>query len=463
MAFRESAKAIQTLGTKPILGLPRLQLQCLSGPSTQQFRSIWISSTSPNPLKRRARSSHLGCINVAIRYQSSSVSPSSESQKLPPEQQASYDRLRPIIDTFEAPIDWAVAYGSGVMKQAQVKPGDPTPMTDLLISTPLAADFHDVNLRQNPGHYPLYARLMGGAGIGWAQEKFGAGIWYVTMVEVNGISVKYGVISTSTLVSDLTNWDTLYISGRLHKPVLSLISPPTPSPPVSSSSAEPSLLPPLDEAIRSNHRSALALSLLLCPGQFTENYLWEKIAGLSYSGDPRMSVPGAENPEKVKNIVRGPGTREGFREMYKPYFDEMGVRAVGGDEKAGSSGTWQDDGEGLLTQSTSPEHHAILFASLPINLRKAVSAHYQIPVDQLNTSTSTEADADKAMRKEAELWMQPIQGQDFRPIVAQELKKIIHSPALRQSIKGLFTAGPVKSFYYSLAKFRKWLKSRSKT
>lgn len=28
------------------------------------------------------------------------------------------ERLRPLIDTFEAPIDYAVAYGSGVIHQA---------------------------------------------------------------------------------------------------------------------------------------------------------------------------------------------------------------------------------------------------------------------------------------------------------------------------------------------------------
>lgn len=34
------------------------------------------------------------------------------------EQKAIYDRLRAVVDQFEAPIDLAVAYGSGVMVQA---------------------------------------------------------------------------------------------------------------------------------------------------------------------------------------------------------------------------------------------------------------------------------------------------------------------------------------------------------
>lgn len=43
-----------------------------------------------------------------------------------------------------------------------------------------------------------------------------------------------------------------------------------------------------------------------------------------------------------------------------------------------------------------------------------------------------------------------------------ELRGIIRRPALTQSMKGLFTAGFTKSFWYSLAKFNKWLKGRKK-
>lgn len=270
-----------------------------------------------------------------------------------------YDRLRPVISTFQAPIDWAAAYGSGVLPQASYKPpapGDAGPLTDLLISTPDAEAFHKINLEQNPRHYPVYARWMGGKGVGWVQEKWGAGVWYVTMVDINGVvgrlsvfftslsradgsggkkNVKYGVISTPTLEKDLKEWTTFYLSGRLHKPVLTLLPPP----------------PSLYSALSTNSHSALSLALLLLPPSFTEDALWEQIAGLSYSGDPRMSVPGAENPEKVRNIVRGEGARNGFREVYGGLLKGLGIRWEGGEKGGEETWEWKGNGEEVMVVS----------------------------------------------------------------------------------------------------------------
>jgi translocator assembly and maintenance protein 41 len=103
--------------------------------------------------------------------------------------------------------------------------------------------------------------------------------------------------------------------------------------------------PEIDQAQRTNLRAALSTALLQLPRQFTELQLWEQIAGISYSGDPRMSVPGAENPEKVKNIVRGPGNLAGFRDLYRPILEEMGgLQWVNG----GAITHWEGAGEGMV-------------------------------------------------------------------------------------------------------------------
>jgi translocator assembly and maintenance protein 41 len=60
-------------------------------------------------------------------------------------------------------------------------------MTDFLLSTPSLPEFHISNLRQNPSHYPLIARISGGERIAWLTDHWGAGVWYVTMANIGGL------------------------------------------------------------------------------------------------------------------------------------------------------------------------------------------------------------------------------------------------------------------------------------
>jgi translocator assembly and maintenance protein 41 len=155
--------------------------------------------------------------------------------------------------------------------------------------------------------------------------------------------VKYGIIQTKSLIHDLRTWETLYISGRLQKPHLPLLPPPISS---TSSIKEGGL----EEALQTNLRQSLSLALILLPDRFTEYQLWEKIAGISYAGDPRMSVPGAENPEKVRNIVRGEGALEGFRAMYGDLLEPT-VHWEGEGEKGGERISWKGQGEDMMVVS----------------------------------------------------------------------------------------------------------------
>lgn len=142
--------------------------------------------------------------------------------------------------------------------------------------------------------------------------------------------VKYGVISSGRLKWDLTEWETLYVAGRLHKPVSLVRTATAMQAPPNSTQVLPLIQPSsMVEPLERNTSAALRLSLLILPERFTEMQLYEQIAGISYSGDPRMAVPGAENPEKVRNIVRGPGAIEGFRQMYRPEMERLGVVTAG--------------------------------------------------------------------------------------------------------------------------------------
>lgn len=142
------------------------------------------------------------------------------------------------------------------------------------------------------------------------------------------------MISTGALFKDLANWETLYISGRLQKPHLPLLPFPALSPsPSPNSNPDQTILGEGVNPLEQNLKSALSLALICLPSHFTELELWEQIAGISYAGDPRMSVPGAENPEKVKNIVKGEGALEGFRAMYGGLLS--GMKEVRWDETSG--------------------------------------------------------------------------------------------------------------------------------
>lgn len=110
-------------------------------------------------------------------------------------------------------------------------------------------------------------------------------------------TIKYGVTTVDNLCSDLLSWNTLYLSGRMHKPIR-----------IIKDDARVKLTQQV------NLVSALRVALLTLPEQFEEQELFERMAGFSYGGDPRMSVPG-ENRAKVSNIVTAQSPQ--FRELYQ--------------------------------------------------------------------------------------------------------------------------------------------------
>ncbi len=235
-------------------------------------------------------------------------------------------------------------------RQARLTPrptasAQPRPLLDFLIATSHPSHFHSINLAANPSHYPLFARWLGSDAIARIQEHWGAGVWYASMVELEGHAIKYGVISTDALCADLLDWRTVYVAGRMHKPVRIVRQ-------------DPRVL----LANQVNLASVLRVALLSLPGRFTERELWEEVAGVSYRGDPRMSVPGGENPRKVQNIVRP--NIERFRALYGRLLGELGeIRAADpevatakeGDEQAWTRlGLGVEGGEGIVTVSAVP-------------------------------------------------------------------------------------------------------------
>ncbi|KAL0485696.1 phosphatidate cytidylyltransferase [Acrasis kona] len=224
-------------------------------------------------------------------------------------------------------VRWACAYGSAVFSQKGYKEEDrKKSMVDLIVAVDDPHTFHKKNLQQNPHHYATLMRNLGANSIVSLQNS-GAGIYYNTLVPIEDRNWKYGVISTERLVRDLQDWDTMYVAGRLHKPVYIIKD---------EKAYYPPNLPSIQEAINKNLNSAVIVALLLKAVESNDldtfsasgnprvdisiPELYECIAALSYRGDIRFHLR-AENKDKVKNIVKA--NEEGFNKLYEPAIKKL--------------------------------------------------------------------------------------------------------------------------------------------
>jgi translocator assembly and maintenance protein 41 len=156
-------------------------------------------------------------------------------------------------------------------------------------------------------------------------------------------TIKYGVTTVDNLCSDLLSWRTLYLAGRMHKPIRIIKDDPRPR---------------LTQQV--NLTSALRAALLTLPHEFSETQLFERIAGISYGGDPRMMLP-AENRGKVGNIVR----------KQAPQFKELYHRLV-----VGLPGVHWPEESTTLQQDTSPHGRSAHLKKLPSNLLAGVKNNF---------------------------------------------------------------------------------------
>lgn len=145
------------------------------------------------------------------------------------------------------------------------------------------------------------------------------------------------------LCSDLLNWKTLYLAGRMHKPIR-----------IIKDDARVRLTQQV------NLTSAVRTALLTLPENFTETELFERIAGFSYAGDIRMVLP-AENRRKVGNIVR----------KQSPQFEELYHRLV-----VALPGVHWPSHSTNIQQDVSPQARSAHLRKLPSNLLARVTQHY---------------------------------------------------------------------------------------
>lgn len=379
--------------------------------------------------------------------------------------------LKSIPWQFRAPIRYAFAYGSGVFPQSKSSGTVPTPeeiraihpkaplavqraqdgspkMIDFIFGVSHTQHWHSLNMKQHRDHYSSLASLGSGA-VSYVQDKMGAGVYFNPYVVVNGILIKYGVVQLGTLEKDLTEWDTLYLAGRLQKPVKILRDDPK-----------------IRLANQMNLLSALRTALLLLPPNFTEEELYATIAGISYLGDPRMALP-TENPRKVKNIVGN--NMANFRRLYLPLIETLPNVAFNDPGCAGTDWVWDDTKNLNLAQDMDPVKRGNMVRRLPKAFRARLYFQYQkklaIPALEFRKMMEEGAkeDAIAFKRREGGGFERRIAQDDpyaLRNYIRAVIKQTISWPATTQSLKGPLTSGWTRTVRYLREKMDKYRQGR---
>lgn len=170
----------------------------------------------------------------------------------------------------------------------------------------------------------------------------------------------------------------------------------------------------IQTASSTNLSHALNYALLCLPEKFSEHDLYMKIAGISYLGDFRMTF--GENPKKVRNIVDG--NLKSFRELYQYKIQNSPFlsRSI-------------SNSDVLVANSIDPKVRQTIVEALPSNVLKRLAA------------------------------------KDHQAVSQKQLQRVIASIVFRssrsQSIKGIATAGGVKSVVYVARKLKRTYLRRS--
>ncbi|XP_066156057.1 phosphatidate cytidylyltransferase, mitochondrial [Euwallacea fornicatus] len=324
-----------------------------------------------------------------------------------------------IMAKFPQNFTFGFAYGSGVKKQFNSDGKEN--MIDLIFAVKDPIAWHEANLHMNSSHYSGL-KYFGHDFISRYQRNFGAKVYFNTLVHIDDSLVKYGVVATEDIITDLLEWSDLYLAGRLHKPV-EIIKKPLDS--------------ELETALQLNLQSAVHAALLTLPESFSEYEFYHSICNLSYLGDFRMVF--GENRNKVDNIVKA--QIPGFRNLYKPFllhlhdYVDFPVLKLDDKKTAGNSDLVE-----YCAQDISPLAKLHHLNQLPRWPQKLLTRYW----NKGNFRQDTE-DVLRAIAYDP----------DCSTIVSQRINEIVWNSSVSQSLKSIFTAGMVKSIKYSSRKIKK--------
>lgn len=313
----------------------------------------------------------------------------------------------------------AFAYGSCVYKQIGQACGM-SDMIDFIFIVDNPSSWHNENLLKHPSHYS-FLKYGGGNMINCIQNKT-PNVYFNTLIRMENQVIKYGVISTQSFIDDLTHWNHLYISGRLHKPVCW----------IRENISESDVLECLDKSIlqsrKQNLEQVVSIALLLLPETFSEEELFLRICKISYDGDFRMLF--GEDKSKVERIVWG--HENDFRRLYSPILNEI------------AQVDWKSAYSNLLMRDCSLEGQKVLAKRIPSNVLNVIRHHYGVVAKSQPDSWVIERIVE-----------QPRQ----QSLIESALKSIVTRSSLRQTFWSFLTAGLNKSITYGCRKLWKMVAS----
>eukprot|EP01095_Lingulamoeba_sp_RSL-Kostka_P001369 TRINITY_DN11932_c0_g1_i1.p1 TRINITY_DN11932_c0_g1~~TRINITY_DN11932_c0_g1_i1.p1 ORF type:complete len:356 (+),score=43.52 TRINITY_DN11932_c0_g1_i1:71-1138(+) len=224
-------------------------------------------------------------------------------------------KIKNILKEFPKNIEYIIGYGSSVLKQNSYENIDSSKvLLDLVfcVKESNLQNWHKQNILLNKDHYSFLSNFPKSHKlISSIQTDIPAHIYYNTHINIQNQNLKYGIITDNDINKDLSQWSSLYIAGRLQKPVFlyvprldtSIFNENQLNSILEDEKMDNTVLKTFIETQNMNLKSAVAYSLFQLPDIFTNEDLFLTIAGISYQGDIRTISNYSENPNKVKNIV----------------------------------------------------------------------------------------------------------------------------------------------------------------
>lgn len=346
------------------------------------------------------------------------------------------------------------------------------PMLDLIFGVADPVAFHRDNMRRNPAHYSFMRLAHRMPRVIGAVQEYGAGVWYNTLVRLpvpgrpgQTKLIKYGVVSTERLVRDLREWDSLYIAGRMHKPMGLLRCQDA----AVREAAKENLATALRTAIilveskqeataaTASTSSTVTTSQPVDPSplpfvRVPSQSLFASLVSISYAGDIRMKF--AEHPHKIAKIVIG-----NWRELVSLYRSSLRreLAPSGSDaldrlerDEAGDRQRERDQRHVLLELACDETTLARMIAQLPRHVRAAL---IDLTAGTVDAPVSLVVDASAADPLAAHIARLPAATR--HALLTDALARIVARSSREQTIKGLLTAGVRKSVQYAWAKVQK--------